>query len=164
MSPIHDVDVLLLLAVSLAAKRRPAEPVDIIAAIDLIQKNVPNEEKLSDAFLRLGSAGLMCASGTGIILCEPAKAMIEQLPRKADTAERLFSLRDALSVWTPVAEGSAAPIALPAIELRAALQAYRASEAGSAKNLLMPKVATSEPAARPGQRKRKPMAARRRRD
>ena len=40
MSPIHDVDVLLLLAVSLAAKRRPAEPVDIIAAIDLIQKNV----------------------------------------------------------------------------------------------------------------------------
>lgn len=161
MTPIHDVDLLLLLAVSMAAKRRPAEALDIVAAIDLIQKNVPNEDKLVDAFQRLGSAGLMQAEGGGVVLSAAAQAMIEALPRKAETAERLFCLRDALSMWTAPADGI--PVDLAAADLRAALLAHRASASGPAKNLLMPKPAASEPTARPGQRKRKPLPGQRRR-
>jgi hypothetical protein len=41
---------LVLLATALAAKRRPAELLEIMAAIDLIQGNIPNETKLSEAF------------------------------------------------------------------------------------------------------------------
>jgi hypothetical protein len=36
---------LVLLATALAAKRRPAELLEIMAAIDLIQGNIPNEAK-----------------------------------------------------------------------------------------------------------------------
>ena len=57
MYPIHDHDPLVLLATALAAKRRPAELLEIMAAIDLIQGNIPNEAKLSEAFARLGQSG-----------------------------------------------------------------------------------------------------------
>ena len=44
-------------------------------------------------------------------------------------------------------------------QLRAALLAYRASAAGKAKNLLVPKPKPTEAAQRPGQRRRKPLPA-----
>ena len=49
----------------LAAKRRPAELLEIMAAIDLIQGNIPNEEKLSEAFARLGQSGLLVERDDG---------------------------------------------------------------------------------------------------
>ncbi len=155
MFPVHDVDALLLLAISLAAKRRPAEPAEILAAVDLIHGNIPDEKKLADAFVRLGQAGLIVGADGGTALTATAEGMIETLPRKAEAAERLSALRTLLADSS--ASGEA--VLLPAAELRAALLAYRASAAGKAKNLLVPKPKPTEAAQRPGQRRRKPLPA-----
>ena len=57
MHPIHDVDALLLLAIGLASKRRPAEPLEIVAAIDLIQGNFVREAARDTTFdFQMGSA------------------------------------------------------------------------------------------------------------
>ena len=161
MHPIHDVDTLLLLATALASKRRPAEALEIVAAIDLIQGNVPAEQKLSEAFARLGTHGLLVESGGGYALTADAQKMIEALPRKAEPAERLFSLRDELSTYN--SRGDQPSIAIAPELLRAAIVAHRAAAASPAKNLLVPKPKPEDGSLqRPGQRQRKPPPARRR--
>lgn len=161
MSPFFDVDVLLLLATALAAKRRPAEPLDIVAAIDLIQNNIPGEEKLSEAFARLGAAGLLREAGEGIALTEVAEKLIVSLPRKGDSAQQLFELKGLLAGYRAVAGGLA--IALGADRIRAAIVAHRAAAAAGGKNLLVPKPKPEAAQARPGQRQRKPMPKSRKR-
>ena len=73
MYPIHDHDPLVLLATALAAKRRPAALLEIMAAIDLIQGNIPNEAKLSEAFARLGQSGLLVERDDGVALTPAAE-------------------------------------------------------------------------------------------
>lgn len=166
MHLFHDVDVLLLLATAMAAKRRPAEALDIVAAIDLLQNNVPTADKLSDAFPRLAAAGLLTSIEDRVQLTAGAEAMIETLPRKAETAERLFALRQQLADWTSPAEAAVPtmPIAMTVDALRAAILAHRTAAASTAKNLLVAKPKPAETSKRPGQRQRKPMPARRRKD
>lgn len=155
MQPIHDVDVLLLLATAMAAKRRPAEAIEIMAAIDLVQGNIPSEDKLSEAFVRLGNAGLLVADGERVGLTPVAEGLIRILPRKGEYDQRLFELRGLLGAHQPKEEAPAVVIAAPT--LRAAMLAHRASATGAGKNLLMPKPKPEVPQARPGQRQRKPM-------
>jgi len=162
MHPIHDVDALLLLATALASKRRPAEALEIVAAIDLIQGNIPAEAKLSEAFSRLAVHGLLCAADGGFALTPPAQKMIEALPRKGEAAEKLFALKDELS--THASRGEHPPVELAPEALRTAILAHRAASATAAKNLLVPKPKPVETAKRPGQRQRKPLPARRRKD
>ena len=163
MHPIHDVDVLLLLATALAGKRRPAEPAEIVAAIDLIQGNVPAEDKLSEAFSRLGRQGLLEETAGRIALTAAGERLIEALPRKAQAGERLLDLRGLLAAYTTAGEG--ATILVSPEDLRAALLAHRAAGQGAAKNLLVPKPKpeTSQLRSqhRPGQRQRKPAPAKR---
>lgn len=161
MFPIHDVDVLLLLATALAAKRRPAEPVDIMAAVDLVHGNIPDEDKLADAFARLGAAGLLMAAGEGVALSAAAERLIEALPRKGEHAGRLFELRGLLGAYQPQGEGAA--VVFAAGELRAAIVAHRAAAAVAGKNLLVPKPKPEAGQAKPGQRRRKPLPKARRR-
>ncbi len=162
MHPIHDVDALLLLATGLASKRRPAEPLEIVAAIDLIQGNIPAEAKLSEAFARLAVHGLIGEADGRYLLTADAQKMIETLPRKAEPDEKLFALRGELAAYAPT--GECAPVAVAPETLRAAMLAHRAAAESGAKNLLVPKPKPVEPTARPGQRQRKPMPARRRKD
>jgi len=110
MHPIHDVDALLLLATGLASKRRPAEPLEIVAAIDLIQGNIPAEAKLSEAFVRLAVHGLIGEADGRFLLTADAQKMIETLPRKAEPDEKLFALRNELAAYAATAES--APIAI----------------------------------------------------
>ncbi len=91
MYPIHDHDPLVLLATALAAKRRPAELLEIMAAIDLIQGNIPNEEKLSEAFARLGQNGLLVARDGGVALTPAAESQIEALRSESGKSKRAFS-------------------------------------------------------------------------
>jgi hypothetical protein len=161
MHPIHDVDVLLLLACSLAAKRRPAETTGIMAAIDLVQGNIPAEEKLVEAFARLGRAGLLIESEGGVALTPAAEDLIRILPRKGENDQRLFELRGLLGAYQPATEGVEINIAGEA--LRAAMLAHRASAVGAGKNLLVPKPKPEAAKARPGQRQRKPMPKQRKR-
>lgn len=163
MHPVHDVDALLLLALGLSAKRRPAGLVDIMAAVDLIQEAVPADAKLIEAFERLSRHGLIQAVDGAYRLSEAAEEIIAALPRKAEAAERLFLIKDELSVYAMPADQS--PVIVAPEEVAAALVVHKAAAASTAKNLLVPKpksVDTSK--SRPGQRQRKPMPARRRKD
>jgi hypothetical protein len=156
MHPIHDVDALLLLATALSSKRRPAELVEIMAAIDLINDNIPAEAKLAEAISRLAVHDLICSVDGRLALSPAAQQMIENLPRKAPNDERLFSIKDQLSTYTPAA--LCAPVVLTTDELRAAMLAHRAAATSTAKNLLVPKPKPEDKSLqRPGQRQRKPM-------
>ena len=162
MTPIHDIDALLLLATALSSKRRPADLLGIMAALDLLHGNIPGEAKLGEAIARLAVNGLLLAVDGGIALTPAAQAIVEGLPRKAETAERLFVIRDRLSEY--VVRGEHAAIAIGVEQLRAALLAHRAAGEGAGKNLLVPKPKPAETIKRPGQRQRKPPPARRRKD
>ncbi|MCG2578296.1 hypothetical protein LZ012_14975 [Dechloromonas sp. XY25] len=160
MYPIHDHDPLLLLATALAAKRRPAELLEIMAAIDLVQGNIPAEGKLSEAFSRLGLCGLLVERDGGLALTPGAEQLIEALPGKGDMADRLIALRGLLASYV-ASEGAA--IAIAPESLREAMLAHRAAAATTAKNLLVPKPKPEQAQARPGQRQRKPMPKQRKR-
>ncbi len=161
MHPIHDVDVLLLLSCSLAGKRRPADAAGIMAAIDLLQGNIPAEEKLVESFARLGRAGLLTGSCEACALTAAAETLIGALPKKGENDQRLFELRGLLGAYQPAAEAPA--ITVTAETLRAALLAHRAAAVGAGKNLLVPKPRPETTQARPGQRQRKPMPKQRKR-
>lgn len=160
MHPVHDVDVLLILATALSSKRRPAELLDIVSAADLLQKNIPGEAKLVEAFDRLGRSGLITGEAGGFVLTDAAQAIVTDLPRKAETPELLFAIKDRLSAYH--VKGEHAGIALDAAAVTTAIQAHRATEKTTAKNLLVPKPKPEAGQAKPGQRQRKPMPARKR--
>lgn len=177
MHPIHDVDVLLLLALMVAAKRRPAALAEILAAIDLQQGALPSASKLVDAFARLSRAGLVRALAAEFALTPEAEKLLARAQKPAETAARLFAIRERLAGYQPpskpgdAAEASAQsapsapapPIALDLAVVSAALQAHGVRVPGAAKNVLVPKPKPAEPEkARPGQRQRKPFAPRRR--
>ncbi|HJW02707.1 MAG TPA: hypothetical protein VJ548_05440 [Azospira sp.] len=162
MHKIHDVDALLLLATTLASKRRPAELVEIVAAIDLLQGNIPSEDKLSEAFPRLAARGMICAAEGGFALTPAAQEIMAGQPKKGELAERLFGIKDELSTQAPKDEN--VPLAVPVADIKAAILAHRESGKGAGKNLLMPKPkVTEQDKPRPGQRQRKPMPKKRRR-
>lgn len=158
MQVIHDVDVLTLLATALAAKRRPAELLEVIAGIDLINGNVPTESKLSEAFARLGENGLLVESEGGLALTAAAVDMIEQLSRKGDNAQHLFELKSLLAA-SKLAAGAA--LKVDSTEIKTAIDTHRAMARSGGKNLLVPKPKPEAAKARPGQRQRKPMPKRR---
>ncbi|WP_371325072.1 hypothetical protein VX159_06025 [Dechloromonas sp. ZY10] len=161
MHPIHDHDPLLFLAVALAAKRRPAELVDVVAAIDLLQIAIPGEQRFVDSFARLSAAGLLLGQGDGIALTPAGLALFEALPKLTDGEERVFSVKQALSGYTP---STAEPLAVDAAAVAAAIAEQRSAAAGRAKNLLVPKPKPVDNSkSRPGQRQRKPLPARRKR-
>ncbi len=59
MHPVHEVDAILLLSLSVAAKRRPAALAEILAAIDLAHGAIPSAAQLSKAFASLSAHGLI---------------------------------------------------------------------------------------------------------
>ena len=86
--------------------------------------------------------------------------MAEQ-PKKGTSDQRLFRLREDLSAL-PTKAAEAAIVLAPAA-LAEAVATHQAGALGSGKNLLMPKPKeTDRNQARPGQRQRKPLPARKR--
>lgn len=160
MHPVHDHDPLLLLATALASKRRPAEPVEVVAAIELMQVAIPPEGKLLEAIARLGAVGLLLDQAGGLALTAAAQEMIQSLSLKDDYPAKLFDLRRRLGDYQPVA---AEPITQAAEVWHTAVLAQQAAGKSTAKNLLMPKPAAPAAQARPGQRQRKPLPKSRKR-
>lgn len=161
MHPIHDVDALLLLATGLAAKRRPAEPSEIMAAVDLLQGNIPVEAKLAAGFSRLGEGGLLVETDGRVAPTAAAERLIERLSPKADHAQRLLELKGLLAGHQAPDDGAA--VCFTPEQLREAIQAHRSAAGGKAKNLLVPKPKPEAAQARPGQRRRKPLPKQRKR-
>lgn len=164
MYPVHDVDAILLLAMSLAAKRRPAELVEIIAAADLTQGAIPPETKLSDSFYRLSEYGLLCEQDGGYALTPDAQQILSGHARKAKSQERIFDIKENLADYH--LNGEHAIILLTVEKIAAAVLAHQAAKTSSGKNLLIPKPKpVEEPYRHPGQRKPfKSFATRRRKE
>lgn len=160
MYPVQNIDALLLIATTLASKRRPAQLVDIIAAIDLLQASIPDTEPLLDAFRHLGKHGMLRADENGISLTDNAEKIMATQPKGGRGEERIFRVRDDLSAFTT--QASHAPVIVTEAALSAALIAHRVSGEGTGKNLLVPKPTTNGDQQRPGQRFRKPLPARKR--
>jgi hypothetical protein len=161
MSPLQDIDALLLLSLAVSSKRRPAELIEIIAATDLIQGVVPSDLRLVEAFSRLAERGLICARDGGFMLTPDAQTVMTGQSRKADSAQRIQSIKDRFSAYESTS--GHAPIVLTVKEVCTAILAYRESVKSPGKNLLTPRPdAAKDDSPRPGQRQRKPLPARRR--
>jgi len=163
MYPVHDVDAILLLALSLAAKRRPAELVEIIAAAELTQGAIPSDAKLSDAFYRLSEYGLICAQDGGYTLTPDAQLMLTGHAKKALTPERIYDIKEHLSDFH--LNGERAIILLTVEQIAEAIAAHQTAKKSTGRNLLIPKPKPAEDLKRPGQRKPyKSFATRRRKE
>ncbi|MGC3962222.1 MAG: hypothetical protein QM803_02565 [Rhodocyclaceae bacterium] len=125
MHPIHDADLLLLLAITLASKRKPAAVEDIAIALGTLQPLLPAEDKLLGAFARLSSHGLIVASGDSYGLSAAGEALMKSVPAKGETADRAAQLKRALPTYE--AEPTMAAVQPEATVLSAALEAWRAS-------------------------------------
>lgn len=125
MHPIHDADLILLLAVTLASKRKPATVEEIALALGTLQPRLPAEDKLLDAFARLSSHGLILAHDAAFALSAEGETLMRGVPAKGETADRAAQLKRGLAAF----EGAAVhPVAAPiAADLSAAIAAWRAS-------------------------------------
>jgi hypothetical protein len=125
MHPIHDADLLLLLAITLASKRKPAAVENIAIALGTLQPRLPAEDKLLGAFARLSSHGLIVANGDSYGLSPAGESLMKSVPAKGETADRAAQLKHVLLAYE-------AQPTLPAVQpeaavLSAALAAWRAS-------------------------------------
>ncbi len=142
MYPTHDADALLMLAATLATKRRPAELVEIIAAFDLLQEPVPSTGRLIDSIQRLSAHGLLCEVDGGLALSTEGQLLMSALPKRGDTAQRVFFVREKLSAHPARADHPS--IHLDTARVDAAVLAQRAQAKAPGKNLLMPKPKVEE--------------------
>ena len=147
MHPIHDVDVLLLMATALASKRGPANLVEIMAATHLLHGSIPLDVDVAAAFLRLSTQGLIAAEAGGYTLTPQGLDLMGGVrnKRKAETEERLLAIREQLADYRATAEGL--PIRLATESVGAASQAHRTFLRGPGRNMLVPKpkAATDKP-------------------
>jgi hypothetical protein len=139
MHPIHDVDLLLLLATALASKRRPAQLAEIMAAADLLHGSIPLDVDVAAAFLRLSTQGLIGEAAGDFTLTPAALELMAgvRYKKKAETPERLLAIRQELAGYTPKADGLA--IRLPTEQVSAAILAHRTFLKGPGRNMLVPK-------------------------
>lgn len=161
MSHIYDADALLILSIELAARRRPAALVDILAASELLNGAIPASAKLSEGFARLSGRGLIQgAEGAedAYVLHPRVQDILSALPRKADKEERLFTARELLADLKSLVGGKPAPVPT-AEQFAAALEAHGATaNLVGKKNMLMPKPESQATATKgPGVRQRKPL-------
>lgn len=137
MRLLPDVDVVILLATALSSKRRPATLVEIVAAADLIQGFIPYPDKLGDAIRRLSAAGLIVAAEDGLALTPAAAQIMAELPKKAETEERLALVQESLAAYR--AKGEHTAIVPTGEQLGAAILAHQTAKRSSGQNMLMPK-------------------------
>ena len=153
--PNHNVEALLLLAISLSSKRRPAELLEIIAAADLIEGLIPGQIRLRDAFSRMATRGLIIETENhGFALTENALPLVADASKKDDLEQRLNKVKIHLAAYEH--PGDLPGLLVTPEQFSVAILAHRAAAASTAKNLLVPKPKTDGDKSRPGQRQRKP--------
>jgi len=137
MYPIHDTDAQLLLATFTASKRRPAALAEIVAAAEFMGCPVTAPRAWASAFEQLSTHGLLVAAGDGYALAPAAQEMASGLPKKAESDERVFLVRERLSAYK--APAASAAVVVSEAQFEAALAAHAALAQQGGKNLLMPK-------------------------
>ncbi|MGB8517764.1 MAG: hypothetical protein WCD45_07730 [Gallionella sp.] len=159
MYPVHDVDAMLLLSLSVAAKRRPAELIEIIAATDLAQGAIPGETKLSDAFARLSAYGLILQVDGGYALSADAQQMMESQRKKDDNAKHIYRLKEHLADYH--LQGEHVTIFISEAQLSEAIAAHQAAKKSGVRSMLTRK---PKPVDDTKRQPYKPFFARKRRD
>lgn len=137
MYPVHDVDAILLLSLAVAAKRRPADLVEIATAIDLAQHSLPPAGKLSDAFARLSAYGLIVEIAGAYALSADAQQMLESQRKTDDHAKRVYRLKEHLADYH--LKGEHATLHITPEQIKAALDAHLLAKKPGIRNMLMPK-------------------------
>lgn len=140
MYPVHDADAILLLSLSVAAKRRPADLEEIITAIDLAHDVIPSAPKLSDAFARLSAYGLIIEIDGGYTLSADAQEMMASQRKNDDTKKKMFRVKEHLADFHLKGEHTA--ILIHPDVLRTAIEAYRAGKQTTLRSWLLPKPKT----------------------
>lgn len=150
MHPIHDADSLLLLAVTLASKCKPATLAEVVVCLARVQPRLPAEARLLDAFERLSRHGLIAAREGGYTLCEAAENIMRGVPRRKEIAEQLFCLKERLAQFD--GKPTKPPAQPEAAELSAAIAAWQASLPPLTKTekFELRRQEAREPARRPG--------------
>jgi hypothetical protein len=129
MYPVHDVDAILLLSLAVAAKRRPADLIEIATAIDMAQETIPSATKLSDAFARV--------SAYGLIVEIDGQKMMESQRKKDDNAKHIYRLKEHLADYHLV--GEHVTLYIQPEVIKAAVDAHLAAKKPGIRNMLMPK-------------------------
>ncbi len=144
MRLIYDVDAFVLLATGIAAKRRPAELVEVVAAIEMIHGAMPGEYRMSESFTRLASWGLLIAEEGRYTLTPAAEAIMAVPKKKADAEARVAYLKEVLAEYEPIDEPEEgfAPLEVTPAQLVAAMKAHRLSAKDTGIAMLMPKKKT----------------------
>ncbi|MDP2805896.1 MAG: hypothetical protein Q8O24_08140 [Gallionellaceae bacterium] len=127
MYPVYDDDAVLLLSLSVTAKRRPAALDEIITALAMAQHGrIPAKSNLVEAFARMSVCGLIVEAEGGYTLSAEAQAMMAGLRAKDDSATRLAHLKQQLTDFdTKVKHPS---IRVTQEQLLAAIQSYKAAQ------------------------------------
>ncbi|HEY6094843.1 MAG TPA: hypothetical protein VIU93_07815, partial [Gallionellaceae bacterium] len=127
MYPVHDVDAALLLSLTIAAKRRPAELAEIITALAMAQQGeIPAKSRLVEAFARMGICGLVTEADGGYTLSAAGQAMMAGQRAKDDSAARLARVKQQLAEFEPRDKHPA--IRVTPEQLLAAIQNYNATQ------------------------------------
>ncbi len=137
MHPVHEVDAILLLSLSVAAKRRPADLAEILAAIDLAHGAIPSAAQLSKAFASLAAHGLIVGIDGCHTLSADAQKMMESQRKKDDTAKKILRLNEHLADY-PL-KGEHLIIKISPAQLLAAVAAYQTDKRTSSRNSLTQK-------------------------
>lgn len=124
MHPIHEIDVSLLLALAIASKRRPAELIEIIAALQIVRDVIPAEARLIDAITRLSSQGLIRSQDGGVTLTEAALRIMDNPTRTTNSAKRIARIKEQLAAHEVTAQYEAIHFSVK--EICVAVLAYRA--------------------------------------
>lgn len=157
MNPVRDVDALLLLAIAISAKRRPAQLGEIVAAQDLIYGSVFSKSDLAKAFCCLSRIGLISQVGDGYALSPVAQTIMSAGRKKADNEERLHGLKAAISAYNLKTDHPVIDVSEE--QLAAAIHDHQVYGAQTGRNLLVPKPKPLIDPKRP--LRRKPFPARR---
>lgn len=142
MHPVHDVDAILILSLSVAAKRRPANLVEIVTATSLAQGTIPAAPLLSAAFARLSACGLVSCIDGGYTLSAAAQEMLASQRKNDDNEKKLSRIMEHLASYR--CKGEHPSIQVGPEQLLAAVKEYKAANRSSDKSLL-----TSKPKPKP---------------
>lgn len=124
--------------------------VEIVAAADLLDGGVGSEARWAEAFRRFATHDLIVEVDGRYALTEAGVQLVHRLPKKADTAERIFLLREKLSEYEPAEKTPS--IVMQEEQVAEAVRAHQASKSVGGKNLLMPKAKPAEEDAAPRRR------------
>ena len=146
MRPDHDFDATFLLALSLAAKRRPAELVEIVAAFDLVSGEIPIATRFAEAFYRLSQFGLVIEQDGGYTLSPYAMNIVSGHKKNATHEARILAIKQSLNECR--LKKDHVLIELKLEQLAPAVREHRASKDDEVKNISL------KPKAEPGVDKR----------